>query len=470
MQTAYDRVHYPTAPQGFAYPARFGALAQLCGAPAPRVQGYRALEIGCGDGVHTMAMALEAPESAFFGFDLAQTAIADATRLAREAGLANVAFAQRDILDHGLAPRSFDYVVAHGVYAWTPPQVAEGVLALIGEVLTDDGVAVVSYNVMPGCALRLRLREAMAPAAARESEPRRRIESARAVLARIATEKHDTALAGEAETLLAKDPAILFHDDLGDIFAPVTVGAFSAAAAAHGLDHLCDCDPATLAAALSSDGPRTQSEWLAQEAARDMREGTRFRRSVLVRAGGARDRRLVPTRLTALYACATLTRESARAWRTEAGGRIATDDALVASFLDALAARGEQGLSLDTLEGRFDDRADTLLRLVIAGVATLRARPAPIGSDAATRPLASPLARAQARQGRRALASLRGGEIEMGEPQMREFLRLLDGERDRAALARAMAARAKAAPQALAAAVDAALRDVARLGLLYAVS
>ena len=53
---------------------------------------------------------------------------------------------------------------------------------------------------------------------------------------------------------------------------------------------------------------------------------------------------------------------------------------------------------------------------------------------------------------------------------MREFLRLLDGERDRAALTRAMAARTKAAPQALAAAVDAALRDVARLGLLYAVN
>jgi hypothetical protein len=470
MRTAYDRVHYPTAPQGFAYPARLGALAQLCGAPAPRARSYNALEIGCGDGVHLIASALEAPESAFFGFDLAATAIASATSLAREAGIANVAFAQRDILDHGLAPRSFDYVVAHGVYAWTPPKVADGVLALIGEVLTDDGVAVVSYNVMPGCALRLRLREAMLPAAASDSDPRRRIEAARAVLARIATEKRDAELAGEAETLLAKDPAILFHDDLGEIYAPVGVGAFSAAAAAHGLDHLCDCESATLAAALSSDGPRTQADWLEQEAARDAHEGTRFRRSVLVRAGGERDRRLVPTRLAGLYACATLTRESERVWRAEAGGRLATDDGVVASFLDALAARGAQGLPLDILEGRFDDRTDTLLRLVIAGVVTLRARPAPIATEAGAHPLASPLARAQARQGRHELASLRGGEIEMREPRMREFIGLLDGRRDRAALAQAMAARTKAAPQAMTPAVDAALVDVARLGLLYAVN
>lgn len=118
METAYDSV--------FAIPLRRkaspippgSALWRSSVRVAPRAQGDRALEIGCGDGAHTMASALEAPESAFFGFDLAQTAIADATSLAVEAGLANVVFAQRDIfLTTALRRASFDYVVAHGVFA-----------------------------------------------------------------------------------------------------------------------------------------------------------------------------------------------------------------------------------------------------------------------------------------------------------------------------------------------------------------
>ncbi|MBL8588154.1 MAG: class I SAM-dependent methyltransferase [Methylobacteriaceae bacterium] len=470
MPTSYDRLLYPTDPQDFACPAVFGALAALTGQTPPPRERYRALEIGCGDGVHLMAMALDAPESAFFGFDLSSTAIEAAGRLAAAARLDNVGFACRDILDHGIEAGAYDYVVAHGVYAWTPPEVRRATLDLIAHALTADGLAVVSFNVAPGCALRAALREIMRRAADGVDEPAQRIEAARAALGdRIArwdaADPMAAALAAEARTLLDKDPAILFHDDLAEIWAPVSLGDFAAAADAAGLAVVGDCDVSALRHLDAA------SDWLAAEQARDEIALTRFRRALLRRADGARPPRLAPEHLRGLCACAELTVERAPVGvvlRTPGGGRIETQDRVQGTFLIELAQSFPAGRPLDDLAAAPDARFDVLMQLVGAGVATLRARPAVFTLTPPGRPRVSALARAQLAAGRARIASLRGGAVEIDEAPMRAFLRLLDGTRDRAALAEAMARETGGRAAALAPAVAAALADAARMGLIHA--
>lgn len=478
MTTSYDRLHYPTEPQDFAYPARLAALAQLCGLAPPPARGYAMLEIGCGDGAHLLACALEAPESRFFGFDLAPTAIESARDLAARARIAQARFDCRDILDHGLAPRSFDYIVAHGVYAWAPPDVQRATLDLIADTLTPDGLAVVSANILPGCALRARLRAPMRAAIAGIDDPAARIETARAMLGRLIGEADPAdpdaaALAGEARSLLAKHPAILFHDDLAEIWSPVRFDAFAAACDVAGLDIVCDADPASLAAPLRAADAQSASGagWRVGEQARDEREGTRFRRFVLCRADRVGDRRFQSARLRGLFACAELSAEPAPAGvalRTPSGGRIATQDRAIGEFLVALARAFPRGLPLDPYADAMDDRLETLLSLVFAGAATLRARPHAFTLTPGEVPRASPLARAQIAAGRARLASLRGGAVDVEEQAMRDFLALCDGRRDRAALAREMGRRRTAPQAALARSVDAALTDAARMGLICA--
>ena len=53
----------------------------------------------------------------------------------------------------------FDYVVAHGVYAWVPDAARDALMALFARCLAPHGVAFVSYNALPGARLRTMLRE-----------------------------------------------------------------------------------------------------------------------------------------------------------------------------------------------------------------------------------------------------------------------------------------------------------------------
>ena len=54
----------------------------------------------------------------------------------------------------------FDFVIAHGVYAWVPEPVRDDLLRAIEAHLAADGLAYVSYNANPGGYMRRALREA----------------------------------------------------------------------------------------------------------------------------------------------------------------------------------------------------------------------------------------------------------------------------------------------------------------------
>ena len=83
------------------------------------------------------------------------------TRAAAEIGVGTIEFRQGDITEiQNGELGEFDYVIAHGVYAWVPPPVRDALLAAIHAHLAPDGLAFVSYNAHPGGYLRKTLREA----------------------------------------------------------------------------------------------------------------------------------------------------------------------------------------------------------------------------------------------------------------------------------------------------------------------
>src|SRR5262245_65782503 len=57
--------------------------------------------------------------------------------------------------------RSFDYIIAHGVFSWVPHAVRLRMLELCRKLLTAHGVAYISYNCYPGYHLRNLEREMM---------------------------------------------------------------------------------------------------------------------------------------------------------------------------------------------------------------------------------------------------------------------------------------------------------------------
>src|SRR5579863_8471771 len=111
MANPYDVVRYPPATFSHAQPASLGALAALLGKRAAPPDHARVLEIGCGEGVNLLSMALGAPKGEFVGLDLAETPIARARAAVSACGLANVHFHVEGILDLDGSRGRFDYIV-----------------------------------------------------------------------------------------------------------------------------------------------------------------------------------------------------------------------------------------------------------------------------------------------------------------------------------------------------------------------
>ena len=142
MANLYDRVRYPPGVYVQTHPALIGALATLHGRKVAPFGASRVLEIGCGEGLNLINMALGAPGAEFVGVDLADTAIAAARQMAARTGVANVRFRALDLAAIDEAFGQFDTIVAHGVYAWTPEPVRTALMRVMSERLSPDGLRV----------------------------------------------------------------------------------------------------------------------------------------------------------------------------------------------------------------------------------------------------------------------------------------------------------------------------------------
>jgi SAM-dependent methyltransferase len=482
--TTYDETPYPSDQHADLHPAAIGAWATLCGLSPPR-QAYRALEIGCGEGVNLMAMAEAAPESEFVGFDLAPTAIAAARATASAAAIANVRFETRDLTQVGAEFGRFDYVVAHGVLAWTPAPVRAALMRLAGTCLTERGLAVVTYNVAPGCGLRAVIREILLREIGQERAPRARLAEARRRLADLAArwnvdDPYRQALRKEALSQLAKPEAVLFHDELGAVYAPQRFSEVAAAAAAAGLDYVCDAEGKLLAEALEPDLVESgigshapgegigQADWIAREQERDIRVMRRFRRSVFARAGAPVARGDVPARWAGLWVQGEISRlaptPEGRPHRFQIGldGEAEVEDVGAAQALDRLAAARPGAAPYDELASLCGHAA--LRRLVAGGALRLRLRPPVVALSLPERPRVGGLALALVRRGAPAAPTRSVGSLKLGDDAARHLFLLCDGTRRRDDLAEAMAARLHAPLAEAARGVDALLAHFQTLG------
>jgi Tfp pilus assembly protein PilF len=93
-------------------------LGRTCPAARPvhfaKRQTVDILVAGCGTGQHAIETARGIAGAKVLGVDLSLGSLAYATRKARELGLANIAFAQADILQIAAVDRSFDIIEASG--------------------------------------------------------------------------------------------------------------------------------------------------------------------------------------------------------------------------------------------------------------------------------------------------------------------------------------------------------------------
>ena len=245
--TAYDEVAYPSAIYAPTHPDRLVTTAALFGMKPAPVQRCRTFEMGCGDGSNLIAMAYGLPESEFVGVDLAQRPIQKGQRIIEALGLKNITLLQLDVLAFPPTLGPFDFILAHGLYSWTPAAVRDKILAICGQSLSPFGVAYVSYNAYPGNHMRDMVRGMMQYHAAHFRGPEQQVRQARALLKFVAESKTEPdvyrmLLKQELERVIKYADAGFFHDDLSPVNHPVYFHEFTEHAARHRLQYLSEAD------------------------------------------------------------------------------------------------------------------------------------------------------------------------------------------------------------------------------------
>lgn len=249
IEKAYNDVPYPSDAFTVCHPNRLATVATLLGLDPAPPDRCRVLELGCASGGNLIPMAFALPESEFVGVDLAARQVAEGQQLAQTLGLRNVRLVHRNLLDLGEDLGRFDYVIAHGVYSWVPPEVREKILALCKALLRPHGVGYISYNLFPGYNMFQMVRGMMLFHIRGIDDPLERVAGARSFMELLAeTLPGDDGYAAFIKSYVeirltpgAKrypGEAGLLHDELASINQPFYFREFAEAAAGHGLQFL----------------------------------------------------------------------------------------------------------------------------------------------------------------------------------------------------------------------------------------
>lgn len=520
---SYDLLEYPSHVHPQAHPSRLAAIARLHGLAAASPAACRLLEVGCGDGLQLLALAMAYPRSRFVGVDLSRAAIARGEAMRRTLGLDNLQLVAADLAEWDPGPVPYDYIVAHGFYSWVPDCVRGRLLALCRQALSAHGIAYVSYNALPGCHLRRLMWDMLRHHTRGIEDPRERIAAACALLECLDTDVagsklYSEIIRSEARDLLRRtEMSVLFHDDLADINQPFSITDFAAHAAASGLRYLAEADYHEASDAGLAPGARERlaaranGDRLQREQYLDYLKGRRFRQTLLCHAEASMREAPDSAMVRGLHAVGHLRIDAAdggtldlaqgvaACFTSGDGAALTTDHPVIKAalaiignafpgapgFEDVLAAAREASRSPHSIEADAQALAHAWLSAFELGLLTLHCDPPDFATEAGAKPKVNALARMQVESGSDLLTSLRPSMVRVDSVLAIELIRLLDGNRDRAALRRDLAARMvereASAPAAGASAHDAAwwearldgmledgLRQTARMALLVA--
>jgi methyltransferase-like protein len=477
--TRYDEVAYPSYTHAQTHPDQLATKAMFFGMTPAAVERCRVLELGCGDGTNLASMALGLPESEFVGLDLATSAITQGQEMARGVGLKNLSLRAASVMDIGADFGQFDYIIAHGLYSWVPEAVREKILAICQTNLAPQGVAYISYNAKPGGHIKQMFREMMLFHTKGFADPKERVHQAIALVKFLAesqtkVESYRRLLQDELEQLLLRNENNIFHDELGEINDSFFFHDFCDEARRHGLQYLAEGDYVQMrdhnyAAPVREALRQLGKNRVAREQYLDFLSGRRFRQTLLCRAELPLRFGFSPETIARFHvACMArpvsskpdLCSDSPEKFAGEKDANMEVNLPLAKAALVVLAEIWPRALPFTELLAQACARLgrqsasgtaasetlalfEMLVEIYAPGLASLHVSPPRFASSVSERPMASPLARWLARTTGH-LPNLCHAPVTLEHPSGRHLLTLLDGTRDRAALAREM--RASIAP------------------------
>jgi methyltransferase-like protein/cyclopropane fatty-acyl-phospholipid synthase-like methyltransferase len=366
--TSYDEVPYESKPLYSTHPDCLAVAARLRGLDAPPASRCRVLELGCAGGGNLIPMAYALPESRFVGVDLSQRQIEDGRKLYDRLGLTNIELKAASIADIDDSWGRFDYIICHGVFSWVPPAIQDHILWICRHLLTEHGVAYISYNTNPGWRLKSVVRELMRYHADRFDDPQTKVQQARSILSFMAgasaSLNHPLSrlLKEQAESLPKEADYYLYHEHLEDVNQAFYFHEFVGKARAAELEYLGEAWHHTVIDNLPEDVQEglqaISADLIDLEQFVDFLRSRTFRRTLLCHREAKIARTPEPTVLEPLYVSALARPESSQPdvasdkpekFILDDGTSATTNIAVLKTALDELYRRWPQAMPFGSL-------------------------------------------------------------------------------------------------------------------------
>jgi SAM-dependent methyltransferase len=246
----YDELPYRSHPIPWAAPETLCLTSMLHGGPRLALDAYRVLELGCGDGVHLLALAYYRRHATFVGVDSSRSAIATANARRADLNLRNLEFVHSEF-DAAAAhlEGSFDFILAHGVFSWVTDEQRGALLELCTAKLRPGGLVYLNYNAKPGWNVRGMVREFLLAQTTASLDLRARTEQAQEVARSMAAalgaadeHPYQRLMEREFRFVADHDPSYIAHEFLAPHNHAYWRREFLALTSRVGLDYVADAD------------------------------------------------------------------------------------------------------------------------------------------------------------------------------------------------------------------------------------
>ena len=451
---SYNLLPYESKAIPQSHPARLAAIAKIFGLTVKPVHIARVLELGCASGGNLIPMALNYPEAKFVGIDVSPKQIAAGLERIGKLGLKNLELQCKSFSDLVADAGQFDYIICHGVFSWVPRALQDAIFELCQKHLSLEGIAYISYNVLPGWRMLQPLRDAFSAALPNEVNGAARVQEAAQLLSFLSVASpsngvYTQSLTAMAEKLQKFSVAYVAHEYLEETNDPCLFRDFAERASGFGLGFLGECEIQTMivdhygTSIADEIRRRSAGDAIATEQLLDLVSGRTFRQTLLVHNVRSKEivRDLAPECLNGLHLNADvgmhLDVEGQEVKLTLVDGQAfwikseAMHKALL-KFISRLPATS----SLENLLQTVSDAEDVkrgFKNLMLAGAVVPSTQSVRASYPAPAMPKAGKMAKADAEAGANVTTNLKHEPVSL-EPATCFLLRHMDGEHDQSEL------------------------------------
>ncbi len=248
IEEAYSKFAYISYPFEYNRPENLRAICSIFGVKTPPMDKARVIEFGCASGGNLIRFAQDYPNAEVIGVDIAKNQVDDGLKKVKKLGLKNLTLKHISVTDIDESMGKFDYIICHGMFSWVPADVRDAIFAVSKKILSENGVAFVSYNTLPGWNMNNTIREAMMFHAGNFDDEQQKVEQGRAALnfLRDSLKGQDSSYSKfmqiAADNIAQKENHYLRHEYLAEENYPMYFHDFINQARKYDLEYLGDTD------------------------------------------------------------------------------------------------------------------------------------------------------------------------------------------------------------------------------------